>query len=53
MNPLYRTNVWTVELRPGQSYVYDLQRVGTDRRFRVEFDLTRPVTAPPPPWRVQ
>jgi hypothetical protein len=20
------------------------------RRFRVEFDITRPVTAPPPPW---
>lgn len=53
MNPLYRTNVWTVELRSGQSYIYDLQRVGTDRRFRVEFDLTRPVAAPPPPWRVR
>lgn len=53
INPLYRTNVWTVELRPGQSYIYDLQRIGTDRRFRVEFDLTRSVAAPPPPWRVR
>ena len=53
INPLYRTNVWSVELRPGQSYIYDLERVGTDRRFRVEFDLKRPVAAPPPPWRVQ
>lgn len=25
-------------------------RLGTARRFRVEFDLTRPVTPPPPPW---
>lgn len=26
------------------------RREGTDRRFRVEFDLTRPVAPPPPPW---
>jgi hypothetical protein len=48
--PEASTNVWTVEVVPGEQFVYALQRVGTDRRFRVEFDLTRPVDAPPPPW---
>lgn len=47
--PTARTNVWTVEVTPTQ-FVYQLRRVGSDRRFRVEFDLTRPVTPPPAPW---
>lgn len=48
--PAARTNVWTVEMMPGDRFVYALRREGTDRRFRVEFDLTRPIAAPPPPW---
>ncbi len=48
--PAAATNVWTIELQPGQLFAYALRREGTDRRFRVEFDLTRPVAAPPPPW---
>jgi hypothetical protein len=48
--PAARTNVWTVELEPGRRFVYALRREGTDRRFRIEFDLTREVAAPPPPW---
>lgn len=47
--PVARTNVWTVELTPTQ-FVYRLRREGTDRRVRVEFDLTKPVAAPPAPW---
>jgi len=42
------TNVWALELEPGRRYVYELARPG--RLFRVEFDLTRPVAEPPPPW---
>lgn len=42
------TNVWAIELEPGQRYVYELARPG--RLFRVEFDLTKPVAFPPPPW---
>ena len=49
LNPLFRTNVWTMEIER-ERFVYDLVRVGTNRRFRVEFDLTRAVPAPPPPW---
>jgi hypothetical protein len=48
--PAAATNVWTVEVVPGRAFVYALRREGTDRRFRIEFDLTRPVPAPPAPW---
>lgn len=48
--PAAATNVWTVEVLPGERFAYALRREGTDRRFRVEFDLARPVAPPPPPW---
>jgi len=48
--PAARTNVWTVEVIPGDRFAYGLRREGTDRRFRVEFDLKQPIAAPPPPW---
>lgn len=48
--PAARTNVWTIELIPGERFAYGLRREGTERRFRAEFDLTRPVDPPPPPW---
>ena len=35
------TNVWAVEVRPGEAFVYELSR--PNRLLRVEFDLTRPV----------
>lgn len=41
-------NVWAVEIHPGQTFAYELRR--PNRHFRVEFDLTRPVAAPPAPW---
>lgn len=48
--PAARTNIWTIEIIPGNRFAYALRREGTDRRFRVEFDLTNPIAAPPPPW---
>lgn len=42
------TNVWAMEIVPGQLFAYELRRA--NRFFRVDFDLTRPVAAPPPPW---
>lgn len=48
--PAAATNVWTVEVIPGELFAYALRREGTDRAFRVEFDLTHAVAAPPPPW---
>ncbi len=47
--PAARTNVWTVEIT-STAFVYQLRREGSERRFRVEFDLTKPVTPPPAPW---
>ena len=41
-------NVWAVEVNPGRSFAYELRR--PNRFFRVEFDLTRPVSPPPRPW---
>jgi hypothetical protein len=43
------TNIWTMEIVPGKNFVYELSRPG-GRLFRVEFDLSRPVAAPPAPW---
>lgn len=48
--PESATNVWTVEIVPGERFVYALRRVGTERRFRAEFDLSAPVAEPPAPW---
>ena len=48
--PRAATNVWTVAVVPGRRFVYALRREGTERRFRIEFDLTTPVPSPPPPW---
>jgi hypothetical protein len=41
-------NVWIVAVVPGRRFSYALTRPG--REFRIDFDLTRPVPAPPPPW---
>lgn len=49
------TNVWRVEVSPAGSaqarFAYQLLRQPPNaRNFRVEFDLTRPIPAPPAPW---
>ena len=53
------TNVWTVEVDPvgaeRAQFAYQLRRTQAggapeDRLFRVEFDLSQPVDAPPAPW---
>jgi hypothetical protein len=40
-------NVWAVEVS-AERFAYELKR--PNRHFRVEFDMTAPVAAPPPPW---
>lgn len=50
------TNTWAVEISPpGEKearFAYELRRPETAdaRFFRVEFDLSKPVETPPPPW---
>jgi hypothetical protein len=46
--PQSATNVWAMEVRAGAIFAYELRR--PSRFFRVEFDLTRPIAPPPPPW---
>ncbi|HUH91191.1 MAG TPA: hypothetical protein VLZ76_11135 [Lysobacter sp.] len=44
------TNAWAIEVEPAAHYTYELGRTDTDRLFRVRFDLTQPIDAPPAPW---
>lgn len=53
------TNIWSVEVDPagtdGAMFAYQLRRsketgAAEDRNFRVKFDLTKPIEAPPAPW---
>ncbi len=43
------TNIWTLELTD-RIFAYQLSR--ENRLFRVEFDITRPIETPLPPWGV-
>lgn len=42
-------NTWAMEIYPDRIFAYELTRPD-GRRFRVEFDLSRPVEPPPAPW---
>jgi hypothetical protein len=44
-------NVWAMEIHPGERFAYQLSRFNRD--FRAEFDLSRPVPAPPAPWVIE
>jgi hypothetical protein len=44
-------NVWIMEVHPGERFTYNLTRPNRD--FAADFDLTRPVDPPPPPWAVE
>lgn len=42
------SNIWYVEIEPGQRFAYGLTR--PNRHFRAEFDLTKSIDLPPAPW---
>ena len=46
--PQSTENTWHMYIYPGKTFSYRLTREG--REFRVDFDLTKPVTPPPLPW---
>lgn len=46
--PQSKSNVWSMEIVPGERFSYALRREG--RHFQVDFDLTEPIAPPPPPW---
>lgn len=47
--PAAATNVWWITIDE-KTFTYNLKRLGTDRIFKVEMDLTKPVTEPEAPW---
>ncbi|GAA4883794.1 hypothetical protein [Ferrimonas pelagia] len=48
--PQSNGNTWHMQIYP-EKFVYHLTRDGRD--FKVDFDLTKPVTPPPAPWGYQ
>jgi len=47
--PAASTNIWWITLDDNQ-FTYNLRRLGTDRVFRVSFDLTKTIETPDAPW---
>jgi hypothetical protein len=42
------SNSWHMYIYPGKTFTYRLTREG--REFRVDFDLSKPISLPPLPW---
>ena len=47
--PYASMNVWWITLNE-TSFTYNLKRIGTDRLFSIEFDLTKTVETPSTHW---
>jgi hypothetical protein len=48
--PAAATNVWWIDLTPGEFFSYNLRRMGSERYFSIRFDVTKPITPPEAPW---
>jgi hypothetical protein len=48
--PRVANNVWWMELIADNTFSYGLQRMGSNTRFCLQFDLSKEVEAPLPPW---
>ncbi len=48
--PPAASNVWWIELVPGEYFTYNLRRMGTERFFSIKFDLTKEIKTPAAPW---
>ncbi|MGB7208687.1 MAG: VOC family protein [Pyrinomonadaceae bacterium] len=44
------TNVWWIDIVPGEHLSYNLRRMGSERFFSIKFDVKTPVKAPEAPW---
>lgn len=42
-------NIWWITVNE-TSFSYNLKKVGSDKIFTVQFDLTKKITTPPAPW---
>jgi hypothetical protein len=47
--PAASTNIWWITLDDNQ-FTYNLRRLGTERVFRVSFDLNKTIETPEAPW---
>lgn len=47
--PLASTNVWWFTINE-TNFTYNLRRIGSDRLFTVQFDLTKEIATPEAPW---
>ncbi len=51
VSPRSYPNVWMMAVDPeAQTFTYFVQRLGTERAYHVEFDLSVETEAPPAPW---
>lgn len=48
--PAASTNVWWIDLTPGDFFSYNLRRMGSERFFSIKFDLKKAIDAPSAPW---
>ena len=48
--PAAATNVWWIDLVPGEYFTYNLRRLGSERHFSIRFNLKNTVRAPEAPW---
>ncbi|HSK12094.1 MAG TPA: hypothetical protein VK907_02710 [Phnomibacter sp.] len=48
--PTAASNVWWIDMVPGEHFTYNLRRIGTDRQYSIRFNLQKPIPAPPAPW---
>ena len=48
--PAAATNVWWIDLVPGEHFTYNLRRLGSERYFSIKFDLKSAIKAPEAPW---
>lgn len=48
--PAAATNVWWIDVTPGEFFSYNLRRMGSERYFSIRFDLKNPIAAPEAPW---
>lgn len=44
------TNIWSIAITDGENAQYSYQMERINRKFRVEFDLSKPIATPPPAW---
>lgn len=44
------TNVWWIDLVPGEYFSYNLRRMGSERHFSIKFDLKKTIATPEAPW---